>query len=82
MTTAGEAIQPFDRRCCNSQSLDFLLQQSNQKEDGTPGLRLLGFNLFDNSTKNKEIQQSYPPPTAPTVEYHSPSTTADRTPIL
>ena len=82
MTTAGEAVQPFDRRRCNSQSFDFLLQQSNQKEDGTPVLRLLDFNLLQNSIKSKEIQQSDSTPTAATVRYHSPSTTANPSPIL
>ena len=82
MTTAGEAVQPFDRRRCNSQSFDFLLQQSNQKEYGTPGLRLLEFNLLQNSIKGKEKQQTDPTPTAATVRHHSPSTTTNPSPIL
>ena len=82
MMDSDESIQPFNRKHCNGQSLNLPLQQSNQKEDGTPGLRLLGFHLSETTKEDKQIQQSSAPPPPPAVDHHSSFTTPDPTPNL
>ena len=63
----AESIQSFDHRHCNGESLDQPLQQSNHKEDGYPGLRLLEFRLFTSTTENNKTQGPSDPPLPPAM---------------